>query len=280
MLRQHQAQEALRPPMQLMAAGIDDMMVFSDEERDFEHHQHQPAWRILVVDDDADVHASTELAFFELDIQHRRLEFLHAYSAAEARTILERESGIAVIILDVVMEEEHAGLKLAKVIREDLGLAEPRIILRTGQPGYAPEIEVVRDYDINDYHIKSELTRTKLITTVTSAIRAYEQIHALSTSRRGLDVIIRANADLMGVHGLHNFAVGVVTWITSLLRVVTPGELGAHFMVAVSGEVSNDRFIVASGGRYRGLVNQQIEAIADDDLRGKIAQVLQTRGNL
>jgi len=280
LLHQYPLQEILPPAMQLMAAGGDDVMVFSEEERDSDHHQHHLVWRILVVDDDADVHASTELAFFELDIQHRRLEFLHAYSATEARAILERESDIAVIILDVVMEEEHAGLKLAKVIREDLGLAEPRIILRTGQPGYAPEIEAVRDYDINDYHIKSELTRTKLITTLTSAIRAYEQIHALNTSRRGLDLIVRANADLMGVHGLHNFAVGVVTWVTNLLRIVVPGELGAHFIVAVSGDASTDRFIIASAGKYRLLANQTIGAIADSTLRDKLTQVLQARASL
>ncbi|HRE16895.1 MAG TPA: DUF3369 domain-containing protein, partial [Rhodocyclaceae bacterium] len=273
-------QDQARLPWKLMASGGDDMMVFSAEDDGLARSYHQPAWRVLVVDDDADVHASTELAFFELDVQHRPVQFLHAYSAAEARAILERERDIAVIILDVVMEEEHAGLKLVKVIREELGLAEIRIILRTGQPGYAPELEAVRDYDINDYHIKSELTRTKLITTLTSAVRAYEQIHTLSTSRRGLDVIIRANADLMGVHGLHNFAVGVVTWITSLLRVVVPGEVGAHFIVAVSGEVSNDRFIIASGGRHRALVNQAIGSVSDDALRNKLLRALETRSNI
>ena len=49
-----------------------------------------------------------------------------------------------------------------------------QIILRTGQPGQAPERDVIRQYDINDYKSKTELTALKLYTAVTSALRAYQ----------------------------------------------------------------------------------------------------------
>ncbi|MDE2430823.1 MAG: DUF3369 domain-containing protein, partial [Burkholderiales bacterium] len=146
----------------------------------------------MIIDDDPDVHSATTFALGSLEIQHRPLSFLHAYSAAEARDILQHESDIAIILLDVVMEQEDAGLQLVSYIRNTLGMADVRIILRTGQPGYAPEIDAIRDYDINDYKTKSELTRTKLYTAVTSAIRSYEQICAISASRRGLEMIINA----------------------------------------------------------------------------------------
>lgn len=136
-------------------------------------------WRLMVIDDEPDVHRATTFALAGVKILGRPLQFLHAYSAAEATLLLGAEPDVAVVLLDVVMEREDAGLALVKTIRQDLRLTELRIILRTGQPGYAPEIETIHDFDINDYKTKSELTRTKLYATVTAAVRAYEQIRKL-----------------------------------------------------------------------------------------------------
>ena len=139
----------------------------------------EAVWRLLVVDDEPDVHRATTFALAGVKILGRPLEFLHAYSAGEAEALLRQEDDVAVVLLDVVMEREDAGLALVKTIRQSLKLNELRIILRTGQPGYAPEIETIHDFDINDYKTKSELTRTKLYATVTAALRAYEQIRKL-----------------------------------------------------------------------------------------------------
>lgn len=136
-------------------------------------------WRLMVIDDEPDVHRATTFALAGVKILGRSLQFLHAYSAAEATQLLRTEKDVAVVLLDVVMEREDAGLALVKTIRQDFKLTEVRIILRTGQPGYAPEIETIHDFDINDYKTKSELTRTKLYATVTAALRAYEQIREL-----------------------------------------------------------------------------------------------------
>jgi diguanylate cyclase (GGDEF)-like protein len=136
-------------------------------------------WRLMVIDDEPDVHRATTFALAGVKILGRPLQFLHAYSAAEATQMLRDEQEVAVVLLDVVMEREDAGLALVKTIRQELHLTELRIILRTGQPGYAPEIETIHDFDINDYKTKSELTRTKLYATVTAAVRAYEQIRKL-----------------------------------------------------------------------------------------------------
>lgn len=100
------------------------------------------------------------------------MELLHAYSAAEALTILRTTADVAVILLDVIMETDDSGLKTVDIIRNELGLGSTRIILRTGQPGHAPEIETIQRYDINNSKTKSELTRTKLYTTLTTAIRS------------------------------------------------------------------------------------------------------------
>ncbi|HYD94637.1 MAG TPA: EAL domain-containing protein [Noviherbaspirillum sp.] len=215
--------------MSRSTAAADDDLVFLDETVPASDTRAQAeakgVWRVMIVDDDTDVHSATTFALSNLEMQQRPLEFLHAYSAAEARELLAQEDDIAVILLDVVMEQEDSGLQLVRHIREVLKLSEVRIILRTGQPGYAPEIDAIRDFDINDYKTKSELTRIKLYTTVTAAIRSYEQIRAINASRRGLDRIVRASAELMALHGLNNFADGVIAQVARLLDMEGNGVL-------------------------------------------------------
>ena len=156
-----------------------DELIFSDDPPPADEAHSDLHWRILIVDDEPDVHQSTTFALAGLTILKRRLEFLHAYGATDATRMLQTESAIAVVLLDVVMEREDSGLKLVRTIREELALDELRIILLTGQPGYAPELQTIHDYDINDYRTKSELTRTRLYATVTAALRAYSQIREL-----------------------------------------------------------------------------------------------------
>jgi len=155
-----------------------DTLHFLEDESHTEEAREQ-FWRLMVIDDEPDVHRATTFALSGVKILGRSLQFLHAYSAIEASALLRSESDIAVVLLDVVMEREDAGLTLIKTIRQDLKLTDLRIILRTGQPGYAPEIETIHDFDINDYKTKSELTRTKLYATVTAALRTYDQIRKL-----------------------------------------------------------------------------------------------------
>jgi diguanylate cyclase (GGDEF)-like protein len=187
-----------------------------------------PGWRILIVDDDADVHSTTTFALAGLEIQDRPLEFLHAHSASAARALLAREPDIAVILLDVVMEQPEAGLHLVRHIRETLGMTDVRIILRTGQPGYTPEMEAIRDLDINDYRTKSELTRTKLYTTVAAAVRAYQQLHALGAGRAGLERIVHAGTELMRLHGARDVARSVLQQAAALLGQEPGGVLCAR----------------------------------------------------
>ena len=160
-----------------MASAIagDDLLAFVDESLPVASGV-ELVWRILIVDDDVGIHQVTLLAMRGIVLEGRPLEFIHAYSAAEARICLAENKDLAVVLLDVVMETEDAGLQLIRYIRDELGNHALRVILRTGQPGYAPEIDTIRSYDINDYTSKSELTRVRLFTSLTVAIRSYRQI--------------------------------------------------------------------------------------------------------
>lgn len=134
------------------------------------------SWKILIVDDEQDIHEITQLSLSRFHFQERGLSFINAYSASEAIRQIEKHPDIALVLLDVVMEESDSGLKVAKYIRETLMNRSIRIIFRTGQPGYAPEDEVVINYDINDYKTKDELTSEKLFTTVICALRSYSEL--------------------------------------------------------------------------------------------------------
>ncbi len=143
-------------------------------------------WKILIVDDDLVVHKVTQLALNKFRFDRQPLELLSAYSAEQAKSLIAEEPSLALILLDVVMETNDAGLHLVKHIRDVLNKRLVRIILRTGQPGEAPEASVIVDYDIHDYRTKAELTHQKLLTTVISGLRAYRDVLAVEKSRRQL----------------------------------------------------------------------------------------------
>ncbi len=144
-------------------------------------------WHILVVDDDEIVHGSTEIALAHFGIEGRNLRISHAYSAREALTLVEKHPELAVALVDVVMETPDAGLRLVQEIRDLPGRDALRLILRTGQPGYAPELETIQHFDINDYWSKLDQTRTKLLVGLTTAIRSYRQFVAVEAQRDALE---------------------------------------------------------------------------------------------
>ncbi len=165
-----------------------------------------PPWKVAIVDDDDAVHEGTQFALRDYRLEGRGIELLSAHSAAEGRRLLAEHPDMAVMLLDVVMESEEAGLGLVTHVRTVLGNETVRIILRTGQPGQAPERRVVVDYDINDYKAKTELTADKLFTALTAALRSYEQLRNLTDIRRGLEDVIDSGAELLDARNLAELA--------------------------------------------------------------------------
>ena len=159
--------------------------------------ERQMPWRIAVVDDDQEVHLVTRMVLDDLSFQGRRIELLSAYSGAEARELMRRQGeSIACLLLDVVMEDEDAGLELVRHIRDELQNRFTRIILRTGMSGSAPEERVIIEYDINDYKEKAELSAQKLKTSVFAALRSYDDLRRVEEQRRELN---RAREFLHGI---------------------------------------------------------------------------------
>ena len=177
----------------------------------------EPPWKILIVDDEPDVHTISRITLDPIVFKNRPVQLLDAYSAQEAKVILSSEKDIALILLDVVMEDDDAGLKLVKYIREVLVNNSVRIILRTGQPGMAPERQVIIDYDINDYKTKNELTSSNLFNTVITSLRSYQDIISLELSQKGLEHIIQMSNYLLKLNSLSDFSSGIINEIASFI---------------------------------------------------------------
>lgn len=233
-------------------------LLFADDDDSTELEEEKPAsqWVVLVVDDDEEVHRVTKMVLNHFAFDGSPLEILSAYSGEEAKKVLQEHSDIALAILDVVMETDQAGLDLAKHIRTELGNHLTRIVLRTGQPGQAPEERVIRDYDINDYKDKTELTTTKLTTLLYSALRSYRDICTINDHRQGLERVIQASTNIFESDSLTHFASAVLEQVMTLLKLPQP----AIYCTSIPQEEEHERNkfqILAATGGMSGLLDTQ-----------------------
>jgi CheY-like chemotaxis protein len=140
----------------------DDRIIFNDDSNT-PPRKSEPPWRVLIADDDPVVHQSTRLALRDVEIEGRPVELLQANSASEARAVLHADRNIDLVLLDVVMETEDAGLRLISALREEPGYKDLRIVIRTGQAGHAREDEIRARDDIDGYLHKAQQTRAWLV---------------------------------------------------------------------------------------------------------------------
>ncbi|MEA2759445.1 MAG: hypothetical protein QOH65_2058 [Methylobacteriaceae bacterium] len=230
-------------------------------------------WKVAIIDDDPAVHEGTRFALYDYSLNGSGLALLSAYSAEEGRRLLRENPDVAVVLLDVVMETDSAGLDLVGFIRKELKNETVRIILRTGQPGQAPERRVIVDFDINEYKAKTELTADKLFTTLTAALRGYQQLQRMEETRRGLEIIIDATPTLFDFKSMQRLAEGVLTQIASLLVVDCAGIL-----VLRDVDAATQRFSVLAGsGCYRTYTGCSEVKLLAPELKNAIQRAFEQR---
>ncbi|MCP4988094.1 MAG: DUF3369 domain-containing protein [Colwellia sp.] len=225
----------------------------------------KPGWKVLIVDDEPDIHTITKIALSNFKLDDKGIDFLYAYSAEEAKKVLNKEQDIALIYLDVVMETDDAGLVLAKYIRDELKNKFVRIILRTGQPGQAPERDVILNYDINDYKEKTNLSSDKLFTSTLAGLRGYKDIISVENSRKrleshrvGLEKIIESSANLFKLRSLKQFANGLLVQLSSILHIEQDTVLLQRNSCTVMQD--NDSFNILAG---TGIFSERNNATQD-----------------
>lgn len=236
-------------------------------------------WKVLIVDDEPEVHAVTKLALNDFQFQNKRLEFVSAYSGAEARSMFSSHPDIAIVLLDVVMETDDAGLQVARYIREQLQNQFVRIILRTGQPGQAPERQVIVNYDINDYKSKTELTAQKLFTVIMSSLRSYRDIISLEQSRQGLAKIIDASVDLFSSHSMEQFIDGILQQLTSVLGCDENACIASSTLVAGTMQTTDphDLFVFAGQGAFASQEGRPIKDVLEPALLDAFEEALSSK---
>jgi len=258
---------------------LHDELCFAEESESLAANTGKSGWKILIADDEEEIHHVTLLALQGLTFEGRELIFLHAYSGSQAIDHVQQHPDIAVILLDVVMESDHAGLEVARMVREDLGNAMIRIILRTGRPGQAPERRVILDYDINDYKEKTELTVQKLTTAVITALRSHRDLTIIDRSRKGLLKVIKASAKLFEIQSLRNFANGVLIQLLSILNV---NESSMYFCeIGFPAPNKKDEFmLLAATGIYETFVNQSARQFLAPDVFDRLSQAVKAGESL
>ncbi len=194
-----------------------------------------------------------------MTIFDRPLELLHAHSVAEAWDQVRRHTDIAVGLIDVVMETPDAGLALVRDLREK-GYREMRLVLRTGQPGYAPELAVISAYEIDDYRTKDEITQTRLITVLTGAIRSFEHLRRISHNRAGLEMIVKSANRLFQRTNFELFCQGVLTQVASLVGVEPHGLVCAKTVGADGVDTCR---VVSAVGRLQYTLGSVVDSAFD-----------------
>ena len=259
---------------------MNDDFLFANESPEEEPQASVGTWKVIIVDDEPEVHAVTKLALSDFTFQDKHLEFLSAYSGKEGKQLIDEHPDAAIVLLDVVMETDDAGLQVAQYIREDAKNQKIRIILRTGQPGQAPERQVIVNYDINDYKSKTELTAQKLFTVVMSSLRAFRDILALDHSRQGLQKIIEASADIFAVHSMEQFIDGVMQQLTSIIGCGTERAMYVTNSMMVNCSPAShhpDLRVIAAQGEFEDSLGCNVEEVIEDELKQAFEEAISRR---
>lgn len=248
-------------------AADDSRVLFADELkiRSGDAFAFRKPWKILVADDEREVHEITRITLNSYQFEGGRIKLFSAFSGEEVKEILAREEDVALILLDVVMEREDTGLTLVHYIREELGNFMVRIVLRTGQPGKAPEHEVITRYDINDYKEKTELTAQKLFTTVTASLRAYSSLKTIEKNRYGLERIVLSSTAIFESRSLSGFGVCVLDELRKILM-VDSNCVGCNTSLCAATSGNDDILILAATGKFKDKVGLLVQQVFSSEL--------------
>ena len=253
---------------------MDGQFAFSEE-------QHPDAavedvWRVLAVDDDGDFQRATASVLRDIELLGGRVELIQAFSCSEAEKLLASYKDIALVMFDVVMETEEAGLRLIKYLREEIDNSHTRVVLLTGDPDVPPAPDVMRDYDINDYWAKSELNAERLLTVLAAAVRGYAQLRAVAKARRGLQRIVESSNTLFTCKSLPELAGRILTEIAQLIsQPVDALVCMRREDTTVSSPIEAD--VVGASGRFGRYINTTLSTFDDLSVVKTLQQCFSTQ---
>ena len=226
----------------------------------------QQPWKILIVDDEKGLHDVTHLVLRKMHYAGRPIELISAYSAQEAEEIIKVTPNIAVAIIDVVMENDRAGLDLVKIIRNQYGMKTVRIILRTGNPGMAPEREVIQHFEIDDYRDKTDLTADRLFSVVYTALRSHHALKTIDETSHGLEQIILSSGKVLEDQSDHSALHIALLKNLQEVNVISDCPLRLGDVMGIYS-TPTEPIIAMSTGTYAELAGRTLDHIANEELR-------------
>lgn len=235
-------------------------------------------WQVLVIDDEPDVHTITKMTMRDFCVDNKPIEIISAYSKAEGVEKFKENPDIALALVDVVMESEHAGLELIDYVRNELDNHKVRLVLRTGQAGQAPESDVISKYDINDYKSKTELTNQKLKTLFYSSIRSYRDIETIERSRVGIHNVLESTSNVLKSSTLANFANAVLEQIVVLQGYQSQAVYASTFPNKKVKE--RQEYFFAATSDYRNEHNVVTYESLPTEIKNKFEQALKEESSI
>ena len=236
------------------------------------------SWKIIIADDEPDVHTLTKTVLKDFRYKDRSVEFISTYTGEETFQVIKDNDDIAMVLLDVVMESDNAGLEVARKVRDELKNHSIQIVLRTGQPGYAPETDVVINYAINDYKEKTELTSKKLLTTIVTALRTFETLRTLEGNKEGLQHIIDASQSLFHHQSNELFIQGLLPQLSALLKTTNTATLVEEQFDGICIKKQAEGFsLINASGKFQNVT--EFEKL-DEKIQLLITKVAETKTNI
>lgn len=239
----------------------------------------QPAWRILTVDDDHDFQRALKFTLEDVEILGHPVELTQVYSRAEALDVLLKAPEFATILVDVVMETDEAGLQLVKDMRDQLGIFTSRIVLLTGQPGFAPVDSVMSDYDLSDYCLKSDINRRGIKNILTGALRAYRDISTLNFSKHCLETILKVSNQVAGNTNIQEVADILLHQLLLMLSlneglILHQNTFKDVIDIDTNSSQTTDAEVIAAVGSLRKVLNKKLSELKDVDTRSALTSIL------
>ena len=260
-----------------MANENDNLLLFNDDPVYAEYDDAIPAWNVLIADDDTAIHSVTKLVLSDVMFEGRPLNFISAYSGKQTKEVLAKDQEIAIVLLDVVMETPNSGLEIVKFLREQQHNHMTRIILRTGQPGEAPERSIITEYDINDYKEKADLTSQRLFSCVLSALRSYRDIVTIEQGKRGLERIIESsNLLFQANNSLSDFAHAVLDQLSALLQSDSSFIYFRNTNFAAFGS-AEDFQIINGTPALSSFLHKPIAQLSTERIQAKVEEILKLK---
>lgn len=245
---------------------MNDDFLFAEEDDAPTDEPVQAPYHVLIVDDDEEIHTITKMALSEFKLDGRPVTFHSVYSGEDAIAFLKQNDSIAMMLLDVVMETDHAGLEVAHWVRETLKNRLIRIVLRTGQPGQAPEEDVIARYDIDDYKEKTELTYRKLVTLMYSCLRAYRELHAIEQNKRGLEKVINASAQVFSARSIQALCQGILEQLVALITLSDDALYCRIGALTANSDTDGSFEVIGGTGEYESVIGEPVKGDIDWDI--------------